>query len=81
MSDLLQRLARLDRTKVFLVALVVGLVALFLPGLLGALMLLAVVVLLVSLLRLTWPVTAPGSQMLRVLIIGILIGIAFAKLL
>jgi hypothetical protein len=60
---------------------VVGLVALFLPGLLGALMLLAVVVLLVSLLRLTWPVTAPGSQMLRVLIIGILIGIAFAKLL
>jgi hypothetical protein len=80
MSDLLHNLARLDRTKVFLVALMVGLVALFLPGILGGLILLAIVVLMVSLLRLTWSIASPGARTLRLLILGVLAGLALSKI-
>ena len=79
MSDLLHRLARLNRTAVFLGALVIGLIALFLPGLLGGLVLLAVVALMLALLRLTWPVTAPSARALRLFVLGILAGIALSK--
>jgi len=80
MSDLLHNLARLDRTKVFLVVLVVGLVAVFLPGILGGLILLAIVVLLASLLRLTWSHASPGARVLRLVILGVLGGIALTKI-
>jgi hypothetical protein len=80
MSDLLHNLARLDRTKVFLAALVVGLVALFLPGILGGLILLVIVVLMASLLRLTWSVASPRARTMRLLILGVLAGLALAKI-
>jgi hypothetical protein len=80
MSDLLHTLARLDRTKVFLVALVVGLIAVFLPGPLGALLLIAVIVAMLALLRLTWAVASPGARVLRLVVLGVLFGIALSKI-
>jgi uncharacterized membrane protein len=80
MPDLLHNLARLDRTKVFLVALVVALVAVFLPGIVGGLILLAIVVLMAALLRRTWPIASPGARILRVVILGVLAGIALFKI-
>jgi len=80
MSDLLHNLARLDRTKVFLVALVVALVAVFLPGIVGGLILLAIVVLMATLLRRTWPIASAGARILRVVILGVLAGIALFKI-
>jgi hypothetical protein len=80
MSDLLHNLARLDRTKVFLGALVVGLVAVFLPGIVGGLILLAIVVLMASLLRRTWAIASPGARVLRVVILGVLAGLALSKI-
>lgn len=80
MTDLLNRLARTNRTAVFLGALIIALIALFLPGLLGGVVLLIVVALMLALLRLTWSVTAAGPRVLRLLILGILAGIALAKI-
>jgi hypothetical protein len=80
MSDLLHNLARLDRTKVFLVALLVALVAVFLPGIVSGLILLAIVVLMASLLRMTWSITSPGARVLRLVILGVLAGIALSKI-
>ena len=80
MTDLLNRLARLNRTAVFLGALIIGLIALFLPGFVGGILLLVVVALMVVLLRLTWAVTAPTPRVLRLLILGILAGIALSKI-
>jgi hypothetical protein len=80
MTDLLNRLARLNRTAVFLGALIIGLIALFLPNFVGGILLLIVVVLMIALLRLTWPVTPPGARVLRVVILGILAGIALTKI-
>jgi hypothetical protein len=80
MSDLLQNLAKLNGTKVFLGALVVALIGLFVPGLLGGVILLAVVALMGSLLRRTWAVSPPGPRALRVLVLGILTVIALAKI-
>jgi hypothetical protein len=80
MSDLLHNLARLDRTKVFLIALVVGVVAVFLPGIVGGLILLAIVVLMASLLRRTWAIASLGARVLRVVILGVLGGIALSKI-
>ncbi len=80
MSDLLHTLSRMDRTKVFLVTLVVGLIALFLPGLLGGLILVAVVIGLAVLMRRTWSVTDPRALVLRLVILAVLAGFALAKI-
>ena len=77
----LEQLARLDGTKVFLATLVLALVGLFLPGLVGAVVLLAIVVALGALLRLTWTVTPPRLRLFRLLTLVALIGLAITKLL
>jgi hypothetical protein len=77
---LLPKLARISPTKVFLGALVLALVGLFLPGWYGAVLLLAVVVALGRLLGQTWPVTPAAARVLRVLILVILVAIATSKL-
>ena len=61
-------------------ALLLALLALFLPGWYGALLLLAVVVALGGLLGRTWPVTPPAARVLRILILALLVIIATAKL-
>jgi hypothetical protein len=76
----LLRLARLNRTGVFLAALVVGLAGLFLPGWWGGLLLLGVSGGLVMLLRQTSAVTPPPLRVARLLIVAGLVVIAVAKI-
>jgi hypothetical protein len=81
MSDrLLTRLATLNRTSVFLVSLVIMLLGLFLPGVLGGLLLLAVAALLALLAVKTWAVQRPGSRVIRLLLLAFLFFVAVTKL-
>ncbi|PWU43966.1 hypothetical protein DLE60_32840 [Micromonospora globispora] len=80
-TPLLARLARLNPTTVFLATLVLVLVALFAPGAVGGLVLLALAALLVWLMSVTWPVQRPATRMVRLLLLTLLIAVALAKLL
>jgi hypothetical protein len=73
-------LSRLPRTAVFLGALAVLLVALFLPGAVGAVLLLAIVAGLVTLLTVTWSRLAPQRRVFQVLVLALLIALAVYKL-
>ncbi|MFC0034073.1 DUF6703 family protein [Micromonospora chaiyaphumensis] len=80
-TPVLSRLARLNPTTVFLAALVLVLVGLFAPGAVGGLLLLALAGGLVWLMTVTWPVQAPATRVLRLLVLTLLITVALAKLL
>ncbi|MGC1213196.1 MAG: DUF6703 family protein [Micromonospora sp.] len=80
-TPLLARLGRLNPTTVFLATLVLVLVALFAPGPVGGLVLLALAALLVWLMSVTWPVQRPATRMIRLLMLTLLIAVALAKLL
>jgi hypothetical protein len=75
---LLETLARVDRTKVFLAALALALAGLFLPVPYGPVLLLVIVVALAALMRRTWAVTPPAQRAARVII---LVGLALIALL
>jgi hypothetical protein len=77
----LERLARLDATKVFLATLVLAMVGMFLPGVVGAVVLLGIVVALGALLRLTWPATPPRLRLVRLVTLAALTALAITKLL
>ena len=77
---MLSWLARLDRTKVFLAALVVALAGLFVPGLWGALVLYAVVGALAYLLSLTWAITPVALRIFRLVVLAGLAAIATTKI-
>ncbi|MEV0003140.1 DUF6703 family protein [Micromonospora sp. NPDC050980] len=79
-SLVLSRLARLNPTTVFLAALVLVLVGLFAPGPAGGVLLLALAAGLVWLMSVTWPVQAPTTRVLRLLMLTLLIAAALAKL-
>jgi hypothetical protein len=79
-GGVLVRLSRLDRTKVFIGALAVALLGLFLPGTLGAAMLLVVVAALAALAGQTWPVTPVGLRAFRVVVLAGLAAIAIYRL-
>lgn len=79
-NGVLPSLARISPTKVFLGTLAVALVGLFLPGMYGAVLLLAVVVALGALLGRTWPVTPRPARVLRVVILALLVVIATIKM-
>ena len=80
-SPLPARLARLNPTTVFLATLVLVLVALFAPGPVGGLLLLVLVAGLVWLMVTTWPVQAPATRVIRLVMLTLLIAVALAKLL
>lgn len=80
-SGVLERIARMDRTKVFLGVLAVGLIGLFAPGVLGALILYAVVAALAWLLSLTWAVTPAPLRVFRLAVIAGFAALATARLL
>ncbi|MFE9206281.1 DUF6703 family protein [Micromonospora sp. NPDC007230] len=73
--------ARLNPTAVFLATLVLVLVALFAPGPVGGVLLLALAAGLVWLMSVTWPVQTPGTRVLRLLMLTLLLAVALAKLL
>ncbi|SCG60676.1 DUF6703 family protein [Micromonospora inositola] len=79
-SSLLARLARVNPTTVFLATLVLVLVALFAPGPVGGLLLLALAAGLVWLMVTTWPVQRPATRVLRLVMLTLLIAVALAKL-
>ena len=72
-EQVLNRLARLNRTLVFLVAGAVVFAALWLPGLAGAAALLALAAGLAWVLSRTWAVTPPPMRAVRVLILALLV--------
>lgn len=80
MSDPLARLARLNRTRVFLVTLVLVLVALFAPAVIGGVLLLVLAAGLAVLLVRTWSVQQPQTRGLRLIILGLLLVLALTKL-
>lgn len=80
-DGLIGALARMNRTKVFLGALAVAVLGFFLPGAIGALVLLAVAVALGFLLSATWPVTPPGLRVFRLAVLAGLALIAITKIL
>jgi hypothetical protein len=75
------RLARVNPTSAFLVALVVVLVGLFLPGVIGALVLLVLAAGLATLLARTWPVQSPPTRAIRLVMLALLVAVALFKIL
>lgn len=75
------RLARINPTAAFLGALVVVLVGLFAPGVIGGAVLLALAAGLIYLMSRTWPVTAPRTRSIRVIMLGLLLLAAVFKIL
>ncbi|HEX6967546.1 MAG TPA: DUF6703 family protein [Micromonosporaceae bacterium] len=77
---LLSRLARINPTAAFLAALALVLVGLFAPGVIGGVVLFALAAGLAVLLVTTWPVQAPHTRMLRLVMVTALAAVALAKI-
>ena len=78
-DHLLRRLARINPTTAFVVALVVMLAGLFLPGIVGAALLFVLAAGLAALTFTTWPVQSASTRALRVLILALLLAVVVAK--
>ena len=78
-DNLLRRLARISPTTAFLVALALLLAGLFLPGIIGAALLLLLGAGLAGLTFTTWPVQKPGTRAIRVILLLLLFAAAVAK--
>lgn len=70
---LLERLARLNRTAVFLITLALLLVALFVKGVIGGLLLLVLAAGLAAIMRQTWPLQPTPTRVLRVAVLVLLV--------
>ncbi|MEV4757894.1 hypothetical protein AB0J86_22640 [Micromonospora sp. NPDC049559] len=78
---MLVRLGRVNPLAAFLATLVLMLVALFAPGVVGGVLLLALALALGALLARTWPVQPPATRLLRALILTALVAAALVKIL
>jgi hypothetical protein len=78
-ENLLRRLARVNPTTAFVVALVVLLAGLFLPGIIGAALLFLLGAALVALTFTTWPVQSVGVRALRVTMLVLLFAAVVVK--
>jgi uncharacterized membrane protein len=76
----MERLARVNRTVLFLIAAAYVFAALIIPGVVGAAMLLALAAALGWLLVRAWPLHAGRTRGIRVLILALMIVIAVIKL-
>lgn len=72
-DNLLRKLARINPTTAFFVALVVMLAGLFLPGIIGAALLFVLFAGLAALTFTTWPVQTPASRTARVILLALLL--------
>ncbi|KUL42449.1 DUF6703 family protein [Actinoplanes awajinensis] len=77
----LRRLARVNPTTAFLGALVLLLAGLFLPGVVGALLLGALAAGLAALTVTTWPVQTAITRLVRLVLLTLLIVAVVAKIL
>jgi hypothetical protein len=80
-DNLLRRLARINPTMAFVLALVVFLAGLFLPGIVGAALLFVLGAVLVALTATTWPVQRPANRAVRVLMLVLFFAVVIAKVL
>ena len=78
-ENLLRRLAKVNPTTAFIVALVLMLAGLFLPGIVGAAVLFLLGAGLATLTFTTWPVQPPPTRILRVLMLVLLLAAVVAK--
>ncbi|MEV4637612.1 DUF6703 family protein [Actinoplanes sp. NPDC049548] len=78
-ENLLRRLAGVNPTTAFIAALVVFLAGLFLPGIVGAALLVALGAALAALTFTTWPVQPPALRTVRVILLALLFAAAVAK--
>ncbi len=69
----LEKLARLNRTAVFLITLALLLGALFIKGVVGGLLLLVLAAGLAALMVTTWPVQSTSTRVLRVSVLTLLV--------
>lgn len=67
-------------TGMFLGALVVILAALFIPGWVGAFLVLLVMAVLITWLRGTWPRLAMPERVIRIAVLLVLLGLAVVKI-
>jgi membrane protein DedA with SNARE-associated domain len=79
-NGILDRLSEGGRTGVFLGALVVVLAGFFLPGWLGAILLVSIVAGFGWLMSQTWRVAAPQTRTIRVLVLLVLVAVAVYKI-
>lgn len=78
---LFHRLARVNPTTAFVVTLVLFLAGLFLPGIIGALVLFVLVMALATLTLTTWPVQSPITRAVRLGLLTLLLAAAVTKVL
>lgn len=78
-DNLLRRLARVNPTTAFLLALAVLLAGLFLPGIIGAALLFLLGAGLVALTFTTWPVQSPAVRTVRLIMLALLFAAVVAK--
>ena len=78
-DNLLRRLAKVNPTTAFVVALAVLLAGLFLPGIIGAALLFLLGAALAGLTVTTWPVQSPAVRALRVTMLALLFAVVVAK--
>ena len=78
-DNLLRRMARINPTKAFLVALVVLLAGFFRPGIVGAALLFTLGVAAAALTATTWPVQQPATRIVRVVMLLLLFAVVVAK--
>ncbi|BBH66610.1 hypothetical protein ACTI_32950 [Actinoplanes sp. OR16] len=80
-DQMLRRIARVNPTVAFIVALVVLLGGLFLPGIVGALLLAVLAAGLGALTFTTWPVQSAITRTVRLVLLSLLIIAAISKIL
>lgn len=77
----LRRLARVNPTAAFIVALILLLAGLYLPGVVGALLLGVLAAGLITLTFTTWPVQQPITRLVRVVLLTLLLVAVVSKVL
>ena len=78
-ENVLRRLARVNPTTAFIVALVLMVAGLFLPGIVGAALLFLLAAGLAALTFTTWPVQPPPTRIVRVVMLVLLLAGVVAK--
>lgn len=78
-TPLIQRLIRVSPTAAFAGTLALLLAGLFLPGIVGALLLFVLAAGLAALTFTTWPVQVPVTRTVRLVLLTLLVAAAVAK--
>lgn len=78
-DNLLARLARINPTTAFVAALVLVLAGFFLPGIVGAALLVLLGAAVVMLTFTTWPVQSPSTRAVRIVLLVLLLAVIVAK--